>query len=115
MALCLLRTALFCEASFWTDEKAREKVARPTCFFRSSISSWARFFSVGSEGRREEAVLEEEEPVCIVQLTGAWGGLELGANTEPRVESLVGGYSGRAFDCRSIGLKLPLYVSLKHP
>lgn len=53
MALCRLRAARLCENSFWTAEKARENLSSPTCFFSSSISSCARFFSVGSgHGRR---------------------------------------------------------------
>lgn len=53
MALCRLRAARLCENSFWTAEKARENLCSPTCFFSSSISSCARFFSVGSgHGKR---------------------------------------------------------------
>lgn len=44
-----LRAALLWENSFWTAEKARENLSSPTCFLSRSISSCARFFSVGSE------------------------------------------------------------------
>lgn len=48
MALWRLRAARLTENSFWTEEKARENRSSPTCLFSSSISSCARFFSVGS-------------------------------------------------------------------
>lgn len=48
MALCRLRAARLRENSLWTAEKASENLSSPTCFLSSSISSWARFFSVGS-------------------------------------------------------------------
>lgn len=52
IALCRLRATRLCENSFWMAEKARENLSSPTCFLSSSISSCARFFSVGSEQRQ---------------------------------------------------------------
>lgn len=66
MALCCLRAARLCENSFWTAEKARENLSRPTCFFISSMSSWARFFSVGSgsEIRRQQGSFGVSNTFC---------------------------------------------------
>lgn len=49
MALCFFREARLCEDSFCTAEKASENFSRPTSFFSKSMSSWDRFFNVGSD------------------------------------------------------------------
>lgn len=47
-ALCFFLMALFRLACFCTEEKASEKASSPTNFLSSSMISWERFFSVGS-------------------------------------------------------------------
>jgi len=47
-ALCFFLIALFWLACFCTEEKASEKASSPTNFLSSSMISWERFFSVGS-------------------------------------------------------------------